>query len=308
VKAPLVLKLGGELIEAAADRARLGSAARAIADSRPLVVVHGGGRAVDAAMARQGLSPRKIDGLRVTDAETLDVVVSVLGGLSNTALVASLVGAGVRAVGLSGVDAGLGRAARASAHRTASGAVVDLGCVGDPLVPDTSLLRLLLDHGYVPVIASLGLSDGPSGGPAPVERSPAILNVNADVMACRLAVALDSADLVIAGGTAGVHDANGRAIPDLTVEELDALVADGTASSGMVAKLVACGSALAGGVASVRIIDGRALDAALPIDRVPGTTLRHGAAGGRRKPAAPAACGRDGRSGGLQPARQETLQ
>jgi acetylglutamate kinase len=301
VKRPLVLKLGGELIEAAADRARLASAARAIADSRPLVVVHGGGRAVDAAMARQGLSPRKIDGLRVTDAETLDVVVSVLGGLSNTALVASLVGAGVRAVGLSGVDAGLGRAARAAAHRTASGAVVDLGCVGDPLAPDTSLLRLLLDHGYVPVIASLGLD--------PQGRKPlGILNVNADVMACRLAVALDSADLVIAGGTAGVHDANGRTIPDLTVDEVDALVADGTASSGMVAKLVACRSALAGGVASVRIIDGRALDAAQPIDRVPGTTLRHGAAGRRLKPAGPAACGRDVRSGGLQPARQETLQ
>jgi hypothetical protein len=113
---------------------------------------------------------------------------------------------------------------------------------------------------------------------------------------------------VIAGGTAGVHDANGRTIPDLTVDEVDALVADGTASSGMVAKLVACRSALAGGVASVRIIDGRALDAAQPIDRVPGTTLRHGAAGSRLKPAGPAACGRDVRSGGLQPARQETLQ
>jgi acetylglutamate kinase len=256
-------------------------------------------------MARQGLSPKKVDGLRVTDAAALDVVVSVLGGLSNTTLVAALVGAGVRAVGLSGVDAGLGRAARSSAHRAASGAVVDLGHVGDPLTPDTSLLRLLLDHGYVPVIASLGLDDGRAGGLDATGSIEAILNVNADLMACRIAAALGSAELVIAGATAGVHDANGRTIPDLTLEELDALVADGTASAGMMAKLMACRSALAAGVAAVRIVDGRALDAGSRIEAAPGTTVRQAPSGGRLKPAARAARARNVRSGGLQPARQE---
>ena len=157
---PLVLKLGGELLESAADRARIAAAAGAIALQRPLVIVHGGGRAVDAELDRRGIAPKKIDGLRVTDRATLDAVVSVLGGTSNTELVAALVVQGVPAVGLTGVDAGLGRAARANAHRSTSGAVVDLGFVGDPAEIDVSLVELLLVHGYVPVIASLGLEIG----------------------------------------------------------------------------------------------------------------------------------------------------
>ncbi len=265
---PLVLKLGGELVETAADRMRMASAAAAFAAVRPLVIVHGGGRAVDAAMARQGLAPEKIDGLRVTDRNTLDVVVSVLGGLANTELVAALVGAGVPAVGLSGVDAGLGRALRASAHRTASGEVVDLGLVGDPEEPDTALVELLLVNGYVPVIASLGLEKSPAGA-----DGPAILNVNADVMACRLAAMLGAGELVIAGTTAGVLDVDGRTIDTLDPAGIDAVIANGTAAAGMVAKLLSSREALADGVSRVRIIDGRALGSTGDLDAAPGTVL-----------------------------------
>ena len=266
---PLVLKLGGELLESPADRDRLAAVAGGIAQQRPLVLVHGGGRAVDAELDRRGIAPKKVDGLRVTDRATLDAVVSVLAGVSNTEFVAALVGQGVPAVGLTGVDAGLGRAERARAHRSTSGAVVDLGFVGDPSDVDVSLLELLLVHGYVPVVASIGLE----------AEGSALLNVNADVMACRVAAALDGADLVIAGGTPGVLDAKGDTIPALDAEAIDAAVTSGTATAGMIAKLSACRAALLEGVGSIRIVDGRMFDPMHGIDDAPGTTLTVGTGG-----------------------------
>lgn len=265
---PLVLKLGGELLERPADRARIVALASSIAAQRPLVIVHGGGRAVDAELDRRGITPKKVDGLRITDRATLDVVVSVLAGLANTELVAALVGQGLPAVGLTGVDAGLGRAVRQAAHRSTSGTVVDLGFVGDPAEADTSLIELLLVHGYVPVVASIGLAERPLD-----EGGTALLNVNADVMACRIAAAIGGSDLVIAGATAGVLDARGDSIPMLDAAGIDAAIAAGTATAGMVAKLSACRTALLEGVSSVRIVDGRAFDATHGVDDAPGTTL-----------------------------------
>jgi acetylglutamate kinase len=265
---PLVLKLGGELLEAPADRARIAALSVSTAAHRPLVIVHGGGRAIDAELDRRAMTPKKVDGLRITDRPTLDVVVSVLAGASNTELVAALVAQGVPAVGLTGVDAGLGRAVRTSAHRSVSGAIVDLGFVGDPAEVDPSLIELLLVHGYVPVVASLGIANTTGAAADPV-----LLNVNADVMACRLAAALGGSDLVIAGGTAGVLDANGESIAMLDAAGIDEVIASGTATAGMVAKLSSCRTALLEGVASVRIIDGRALDASHGVDEAPGTTL-----------------------------------
>jgi acetylglutamate kinase len=266
VTAPLVLKLGGELLESADQRARIGAFAAGLA-GRPLVVVHGGGRAIDEALTRQQIAPHKVEGLRVTDAATLDVVVAVLAGSSNTALVAALVAAGVRAVGLTGVDAGLGRARRVSAHRTTTGAVVDLGFVGDPVAADGSLAHLLVTNGYVPVIASIGLDEAAPG---------TLLNVNADVMACRIAAAWPGSELIIAGGTAGVLDAQGRTIGQLDTAGIDRLIASGTATAGMVAKLASCREALGAGVSRVRIVDGRGLAAGQAIDRLPGTELTDG--------------------------------
>ena len=266
---PLLLKLGGELVETPAGRSNVAAFAAATAANRPLVIVHGGGRAIDAELDRRGVAPNKIDGLRVTDAATLDVVVAVLAGSANTELVAALVAAGVRAVGLTGVDAGLGEAVRARAIRSAQGESADLGFVGDPADADPSLVKLLVAHGYVPVVASIGVERSANGRPP----GPGLLNVNADVMACRLAAALGECDLAMGGATAGVLDGDGRSIPAIDAAGIDRLIAAGTATAGMVAKLDAARAALAAGVASVRIIDGRTLDATHGVDVAPGTRL-----------------------------------
>jgi acetylglutamate kinase len=248
VTGSLVLKLGGELLETTADRARIAGLVASVAAHRPVIIVHGGGRAIDAELDRRSIAPKKVDGLRITDRPTLDVVVSVLAGTANTELVAAIVGRGVPAVGLTGVDAAQGRATRTSAHRSTSGAVV---------------------HGYVPIVASLGIADSAAG-------DPTILNVNADVMACRIAAALGAGELVIAGGTAGVLDERGDSIAMLDTAGIDQVIAGGTATAGMVAKLSACRTALLEGVACVRIVDGKELDERHGVDEAPGTTLTLG--------------------------------
>ncbi|MCC7010753.1 MAG: acetylglutamate kinase [Acidobacteria bacterium] len=278
---PLVLKLGGELVETAAQRANVAAALAAASRRRPVVVVHGGGRAIDAELARRHIAPAKVEGLRITDRETLDVVIAVLGGTANTELVAACVAAGVPAVGLTGADAGFARAVRSSAHRTSRGDTVDLGFVGDPVGVDAALLNALLAAGYVPVVASLGLETATDDG-----RLPAILNVNADVMACRIAAALSHCDLVIAGTTAGVLDRDGSTIADLDLDGVDRLIGAGTATAGMIAKLASCRAALDAGVARVRIVDGRGFGGTSDLEAAPGTTLlpAHAAAGTAEEP------------------------
>jgi acetylglutamate kinase len=262
---PLVLKLGGELLESAKDRGAMADAIGRLAAERPLVVVHGGGRAIDVELARRAIAPKKIDGLRVTDADTLEVAVSVLAGSANTALVAACVAGGVAAVGLTGVDAGTSPSTRSAAHRTASGETVDLGFVGNPTTVNAALVEALLAQRFVPVVASIGFDSG--------SAEPQLLNVNADVMACRLASALKDCDLVIAGTTPGVLDADGAPILMLDEDGIDAALASGTATAGMIAKLSACRQALIDGVATIRIIDGRALASGEALSQTPGTTL-----------------------------------
>lgn len=251
---PLVLKLGGELLETSEGRTAVAQMVRTMPSSRPVAIVHGGGRAIDAELARRGVAPKKVDGIRVTDAITLEAVVAVLAGTANTDLVAALVMEGVRAVGLTGIDAGMGEARRTP----------DFGLVGDPADVDPSLVELLLTQGYVPVIASLGIESGPSGA--------GVLNVNADVMACRLAAAI-GAELVIAGTTAGVLDASGTTVPALSIADMVAMIDAGTATAGMVAKLRASQEALEDGVPSVRLVDGRGFGANVNPGSLPGTTL-----------------------------------
>jgi acetylglutamate kinase len=243
---PTVLKLGGELLE---DATALRSAADAIvglATTTPLVVVHGGGRAIDAELRARGQSPRFVDGLRITDDAALESVVSVLAGRTNTALVAAIGAAGGRAVGLTGADGRIGLSRRAPLLETVSGERVDLGLVGEPDGTDATLLADLLDAGCIPVVASIG-----------VDREGVLLNVNADVLAAHLAVILPALRLIIAGGTAGVLDADGRTITELPIEEIDRMTAAGVAHSGMIAKLQACRRAFANGVKAVAIVSGR---------------------------------------------------
>jgi acetylglutamate kinase len=241
-----VLKLGGELLE---DRTAVDSAADAIvrlAAREPLVVVHGGGRAIDAELRTRGLTPRFADGLRVTDAPTLDSVVSVLAGRTNTALVAAIGARGGRAVGLTGADARIGLAVKAPPLATISGEHVDLGLVGEPAPSEPALLEDLLERGYVPVVASIGVAEDGT-----------LLNVNADTFAAHLAAAVGARRLIVAGTTPGVLDDDGQTIPELGGPAIRSLMASGTAHSGMVAKLTACRHALDGGVGQVSIVAGR---------------------------------------------------
>ena len=242
-----VVKLGGELLE---DPRRLRRLARALAQAatrRPLVVVHGGGREVDAEMARLGIRKRVVDGLRITDAATLDVVVGVLAGRVNTRLVAAIGAAGGSAVGLTGADASISRVCRARRYRATDGSRVDLGFVGIPRHDGPP--RLLIDlsrAGHVPVVASIAS-----------DSRGRLYNVNADTMAGDIAARLDAEQLVIAGATPGVLDDAGRTIPVVDDRRLAQLISDGHASAGMVAKLLACQAARRCGVTRVAIVDGR---------------------------------------------------
>lgn len=259
---PLVIKFGGELIE---DRAHLATAVAALAaivqTGTPVVVVHGGGKEIDAALSRAGIEKRQVEGLRITDGPTLDVVVAVLGGVVNTRLVAALNTAGVRGVGLTGADARCGLSAAAPPHRTVDGRLVDLGQVGVPdEAADMQVMHTLTAAGFVPVVASIG-----------VARDGGLFNVNADTFAGHLAARLNARRLVIAGTTPGVLDAGGATLAVLGADAVARLIGDGTASAGMIAKLRACEQALAGGADDVVIVDGRdcrALEAAAIGDRL----------------------------------------
>src|SRR5687767_14539966 len=153
----MVLKLGGELLEQPQDLERVARAIAVLAGRVSLVVVHGGGKEIDTALAAAGIPKQQIDGLRVTDARTLDVVVAVLAGAINTRLVAAVRRAGARPVGLTGADATVVTVRRASPVASAGGAKIDLGLVGSPINNGTPrLLTELLARGYVPVVACLG--------------------------------------------------------------------------------------------------------------------------------------------------------
>jgi acetylglutamate kinase len=257
VTPPLVLKFGGELLE---DKSRMAAVVAAVRDiaggtagtaPSPLVIVHGGGKEIDAALKTAGIDKHQVDGLRITDGATLDIVVAVLAGTVNTRFVATLAAAGVFAVGLTGADGGCGVSDVAPRHRTVGGETVDLGRVGIPADrADMHLLDTLLQEGFVPVVASIG-----------VDRDGQLLNVNADTMAGHLAASLGARRLVIAGSTPGVLDDAGATVPVLDPAAIARLVSGGTATAGMIAKLRACEHALSSGVDDVVIVDGRDRDA-----------------------------------------------
>ena len=261
----LILKFGGELLD---DSSRLATVVDAVqtivAGGTAVAIVHGGGKEIDAALKSAGIEKRQVDGLRITDEATLNVVVAVLAGSINTRLVAALNAAGIAAVGLTGADARCGLSEAAPPHRTVDGRVVDLDRVGVPAAAsDTRLLTTLLNGGVVPVIACIGA--GASGE---------LLNVNADTLAGHLAARLNARRLVIAGTTPGVMDGSGATVRTIDGDGIATLVNDGTATAGMIAKLRACEAALDGGVDDVVIVDGR--DAAALVSAALSETVMKG--------------------------------
>lgn len=210
------------------------------------VLVHGGGPEVSDMMRRVGLEPKFVGGLRVTDAETMEIAEMVLGGRLNKNLVDGLQRAGGRAVGLSGKDDRTILARRLATHE---GKPVDLGFVGEIVAVNPDLLLLLVSHGYIPVISSVG-----------VDEEGTSYNLNADHLAGRLAAELDAAKFVLLTDVRGLlRDAGDPTslVSRLTADEARELLAAGRVEGGMIPKLEGCLQAADGGVPRVHIVDGR---------------------------------------------------
>ena len=209
---------------------------------KSLVVVHGGGKVITEWLERQGISSRFIQGERVTDQATLEVVTSVLAGLVNKEIVAAINGLGGRAVGISGVDGGL-----------IEGRIVDKekGYVGAVVRVNTALLEALLESGFIPVVAPVGLNsfDRPAD-------TPPMLNFNGDVVAGEIAAAIGAERLIFLTDVAGISDKSGRLLPQISPDDAEVLVASGVASGGMIPKIKACLTALSN-TSTTCIIDGR---------------------------------------------------
>jgi acetylglutamate kinase len=208
------------------------------------VIVHGGGPQIGATLKRLGRESTFVDGLRVTDDETMEVVEMVLGGKLNREIVALVQQAGGRALGLTGSDGGMLRVERLREP--------DLGRVGSVVEVDPAAIRAATDAGFVPVIAPIG-----------VDAQGVTHNVNADEAAGAIAIALHAEKLILLTDVEGVKDAGGRLIRQLGVQEARKQIAEGTIRGGMIPKVECCMRALEGGVASSHVIDGRMLHAIL---------------------------------------------
>jgi acetylglutamate kinase len=209
------------------------------------VVVHGGGPQIDDAMKTSGLRPSFIQGLRVTDADTMRIVERVLVGEINQGIVALIGRLGGAAIGLSGKDGGLIRARKAPPKTGADGQLLDLGLVGEVTGVDPRPIRTLQAAGYIPVVA-------PTAGDA----SGATYNINADLVAGEVAAALTAEKLVLLTDTDGILDRHGALLSTLTLQEIEQLKTDGTITKGMLPKVAACLTALRAGVRKTHIING----------------------------------------------------
>lgn len=264
----VVLKLGGELLAEAATLTGIAAAvARAREAGHRLAVVHGGGPQATDLQRRLGLEPKLVAGRRITDALTLDVVTMTFAGKLNTELVAALTRAGLRAVGLTGVDAGMLRVRRrppvAASVDGGPPELVDYGFVGDVEGADPALPLYLMGHGFVPVICSLA-ANGDS-----------LLNVNADTVAAELAVALGAERLVVLAAVPGVYrnfTERRDLLMSVSAAEARRLVGDGVVGGGMAPKLTNCASAVERGVRCAAIVDGR--DAGAVVQSLIGHAVR----------------------------------
>lgn len=253
----IVVKFGGN---AMVDEALKHSFARDIVLMKLVglnpIVVHGGGPQIGQLLARLGKKSEFVDGMRVTDSETMDVVEMVLGGLVNKEIVSLINQHGGKAVGLTGKDGDFIHARKIQLKKSALDAdaseIIDLGHVGEVSSIDPAVVDMLGRSDFIPVIAPIGVgADGHS------------YNINADLVAGKIAEVLKAEKLILLTNTAGILDKQGELLTGLSIKDIDDLIADGTISEGMIPKTRCATDALKGGVHSVHIIDGRVEHAVL---------------------------------------------
>jgi acetylglutamate kinase len=215
------------------------------------IIVHGGGPQIDQTLRGLGITPHKVEGLRVTDDRTMEVVEMVLAGRVNKQIVSLLGRAGGRAVGLSGIDDGMLLARKAPPVQTKNGPV-DTGRVGEIVEVRPAVITALVSSGFIPVIAPLG-----------VDKQGSSLNINADTAAGELAAALKAEKLMLMTDTAGVCDRDGKLMHSLTAASIAGLRESEVITGGMIPKVECALAALSGGVGKVHVIDGRVQHAIL---------------------------------------------
>ncbi|MGA1020088.1 MAG: acetylglutamate kinase [Candidatus Puniceispirillales bacterium] len=209
------------------------------------VIVHGGGPQIGAMLDKLNIKSDFINGLRVTDTDTIAVVEMVLSGAINKSLVSAINDAGAKAVGISGKDADLIRAKRLKTD-------IDLGFVGEPTMVDTSVINALIAAELIPVIAPL--ARGNEGE---------TLNINADTVSGAISAAMQATRLLLLSDVPGIMDKNGQVIPEVSVSVAKQLIKDGTISGGMIPKVETCIEAVEGGAEAAVILDGREAHAVL---------------------------------------------
>jgi acetylglutamate kinase len=237
-KRTIVIKIGGSTLES--NDTTLSDIVSLQDSGNEIVVVHGGGPLISDWMKRQGLLPRFIKGLRVTDSASLEIAVAVLAGLINKQLVSTIASLGGRAIGLSGVDGNMLQGQISNP---------DLGFVGRITKVDPNPILGILQAGYIPMIAPVAIAETEQAGSF-------LLNINGDIAAGHLAWALKADELIFLTDVAGVLDSSGRLISRLTAREARGLITAGIAHGGMIPKLESCIVAIER-VPKARILDGR---------------------------------------------------
>ena len=214
------------------------------------VVVHGGGPQIGELLKKIGKESQFVEGMRVTDAETMDVVQMVLGGLVNKDIVSLINKQGGKAIGLSGKDADMIRARKMHVTRSTPGVdvpeIIDIGHVGEVAHMDASVIHKLVHENFIPVIAPIGVGENGES-----------YNINADLVAGKLAEALKAEKLILLTNIQGLLDKNDKLLTGLTAEQVDGLIEDGTIYGGMLPKIGCALEAVKSGVKTSHIIDGR---------------------------------------------------
>jgi len=220
------------------------------------IVVHGGGPQIGSMLKRLSIETEFVDGLRVTDAATVEIVEMVLSGRINKGIVAAITAAGGKAVGLSGKDGALIGARKLTRVKRDPDSniekILDLGFVGEPSRVDPQVLDIITESDFIPIIAPIGLGDDGE-----------TYNINADTVAGAVAVAVQATRLLLLTDVEGVLDKGGTLIKEMSVADAHDRMADGTLTGGMIPKVETCIQAIEGGVGAAVIVDGRALHATL---------------------------------------------